>query len=99
MRYRLTLLARCDIREVTRYIRTVQHSPQNAQLVARRLTAQFRKLAAMPGMGFQHPEIDDPTARIIPVTGLLVVYDPTTNPLMILRVLHPARNLGKQRIR
>ena len=99
MRYRLTHSARRDIQQITRYIRRVQHSPQNARLVATRLTAQFRKLAAMPGIGYRHPEVNDPVARVIPVTGLLVVYDPTTNPLLILRVLHPARELGKRRIR
>jgi hypothetical protein len=50
-------------------------------------------------MGYHHDEIKDDVARVSGVTGLLVVYDPTTNPLLILRVLHPALDLRKQRIR
>ena len=93
--YQLTESARNDIREITRYIRTVQKSPQNARLVATRLTAHFKKLANFPGMGHVHEEIADPTVRVSHVTGLMVVYDVATKPLLILRVIHPARDLGR----
>ena len=41
MKYRLTEAARDDVRAITRHIRDVQKSPQNARLVARRLQAAF----------------------------------------------------------
>jgi len=99
MKFQLTKSALNDIRQITRHIRVIQGSPQNARLVARRLRTHLRKLARMPGMGYQHDEIKDEVALVSGVTGLLVVYDPKTNPLLILRVLHPARDLTKQRIR
>jgi plasmid stabilization system protein ParE len=69
MRYRLTEAARQDIREITRYIRTVQRSPQNARLVAERLRAQFAKLAQTPALGHVREELNDEKARVIAVSG------------------------------
>jgi toxin ParE1/3/4 len=94
MRYRLTETAKQDIREITRYIRTVQKTPQNARLVAARVKAQFAKLAQTPTLGHVREELDDGNARVIAVSGLLVLYDPTLKPLTILRVLHAARDLS-----
>ena len=39
-------------------------------------------------------ELRDDAARVIEVSGVLVIYDPTLKPLTILRVIHGARNLG-----
>ena len=94
MSYRIAGAARSDIRQITRYIRTVQKSPENAKLVATRLTAHFKLLARMPGIGHRRPEIRDDSVRVSTVSGLLVVYDPNTRPLLILRVIHPGRDLG-----
>ena len=99
MRYRLTETAKQDIREITRYIRTVQKSPQNARLVAERLKAQFAKLARTPTLGHLREELDDENARVIAVSGVLVLYDPTLKPLTILRVVHAARDLTRIRPR
>lgn len=99
MSYRLTEAARQDIREITNFIRTVQKSPQNARLVAERLKAQFTKLARTPSLGHQREELHDDTARIIAVSGLLIIYDPTLEPLTILRVIHAARDLSRIRSR
>jgi toxin ParE1/3/4 len=99
MRYRLTQAARQDIREITHHIRTVQKSPQNARLVAERLKAQFAKLAQTPALGHVRDELNDANARVIAVSGVLVIYDATLKPLMILRVVHAARDLGRIRPR
>lgn len=95
MKYRLTEAAKQDIREIVDYIRVVQRSPQNAQLVAKRLKAQFAKLVEMPNLGHAREELDDEHALVIAVTGVLVIYDPWLKPLTILRVLHAARHLGR----
>ena len=93
MKYRLTEAAKQDIREITAYIRTVQRSPQNARLVARRLKAQFGRLVTFPQLGHTREELDDPDARVIAVSGLLVIYDPALKPLTILRAVHAAPDL------
>jgi plasmid stabilization system protein ParE len=93
MRYRLTEAAKQDVREITRHIRAVQKSPQNARLVAERLKSQFARLVGSPQLGHVRPELDDDKARVTAVTGLLVIYDPHLKPLTILRVIHAARDL------
>ncbi len=93
MSYRLTHVARQDIRDLTHYIRTVQGSPQNALLVAERLKKQFAKLVESPGLGHVREELNDDEALVIAATGVLVIYDRTVKPLTILRVIHAARDL------
>jgi antitoxin ParD1/3/4/toxin ParE1/3/4 len=99
MRYVITEAALADIREITRYIRTVQKSPQNARLVATRLKQQFAKRPGTPDLGHRREELEDENIRVIQVTGLLVLYDPTLKPLTMLRVIHPARDLHRIRPR
>ncbi len=99
MSYRIAHAARSDIRQIVRYIRSVQKSPQNAKLVATRLTAHFKLLARMPGIGHRRPEISDNSVRVSAVSGLLVVYDPESRPVLILRVLHSGRDLGSIALR
>ena len=84
-----------DMREIIRHIRRVQRSPQNAKLVATRLRDSFRKLGRVPMLGHVREELRDENARVLAVTGLLVIYDPTVKPLAILRVVHGARNLRR----
>jgi plasmid stabilization system protein ParE len=95
MKYILTDAARDDIRQITRYIRIKQNSPQNARLVATRLRNHFRLLTAHPGMGHVREELQDDHLKVSAVTGLLIIYDFTSNPLTILRIIHPARDLGE----
>ena len=95
MKYRLTEAALADVRELTRHIRLVQKSSQNARLVASRLKATFNKLARIPSLGHTREELADDHVLVYPVTGVLVIYNPTVKPLMILRVIHGARVLGK----
>ena len=95
MKYRLTEAAKKDVQEIIRHIRDVQKSPQNAKLVAKRLKAQFGKLTALPQLGHLRDELRDENARVIAVTGLLVIYDPMLKPLTILRVIHGGRDLRR----
>lgn len=95
MRYGLTEAAKQDIREITRYVRTVQKSPQNAKLVAERLRELFSKLVRLPQLGHEREELGDDQALVVAVSGLLVIYDPTLKPVTILRVVHAARDLSR----
>jgi toxin ParE1/3/4 len=95
MRYRLTEAAQQDVREITRHIRDVQRSPQNAKLVATRLKAAFAKLVEQPNLGHPRAELHDDAARVVVVSGVLVIYDPTLKPLTVLRVVHASRDLGR----
>jgi plasmid stabilization system protein ParE len=94
MQYRLTDAAKADVREMVQWIRREQKSPQNARLVANRLKAQFTRLVEMPHLGHVCEELHDNRARVIEVTGLLVIHDPSLKPLTILRVVRAGRNLA-----
>lgn len=56
-------------------------------------------LAEFPLVGRVREELDDPNARVWPVSGYLVIYDPGLVPLHILRVVREARSLGRVRVR
>jgi len=49
----------------------------------------------LPQLGHAREELGDDRARVVTVTGLLVIYDPTLKPLTILRVVHAARDLAR----
>lgn len=95
MKYSLTDAAREDIRDLVNHIRLSQKSPQNARLVAARLKEEFRRLVQMPRLGQPRPELQDEAARVLHVSGVLVIYDPTLKPLTVLRVIHAARDLKR----
>jgi len=95
MTYFLTAPAADDINEILDYI--AAQSIQNAVLVARRFEKAFEQLAALPSLGHARKELDDPAVRIYSVSGYLILYDPTLQPLHILRVVRGSRNLKQVR--
>ncbi len=54
------------------------------------------RLATRPQLGRRRPELLPDPFRFwsLPRFGLLLVYDPTTSPAVILRVLNTAQDLG-----
>ena len=72
-----------------------RRAPQNARLVAERLKKQFARRVESPHLGHVRPELHDDRARVIALTGVLVIYDPHLKPLTILRIIHAARDLRR----
>lgn len=66
-----------------------------AERVLTTVLAAAERLAERPLLGRRRPELLPEPYRFwsIPRHGLLLVYDPTTNPATILRVLNTARDL------
>jgi len=95
MKYRLTEAALQDVRDIVDHIREIQKSPQNAQLVATRLKEAFEKLASSPSLSHVRRELQDDNARVYTTPGVLIIYDPTHRPLVVLRVIHGARDLWR----
>jgi antitoxin ParD1/3/4/toxin ParE1/3/4 len=93
--YLLTGPATRDIDEILEYISA--QSEQNAHLVAFRFEKAFRRIAEMPGIGHRREELRDKNARVLAVSGYLVIYDPTLEPVHILRIVRGARDLGRIR--
>jgi plasmid stabilization system protein ParE len=55
----------------------------------------FRKTAAFPNRGHRHREVTIPNVLVYRVSSYLIAYEQETNPLMILRVVHGARDLKR----
>lgn len=93
MRYFLTAPAAADIDEILDYI--AGQSVQNAVLVAGRFEKAFEQITEMPTLGHRRRELADSAVRIYPVSGYLILYDPTLEPLHILRVVRGSRDLKR----
>ena len=92
-RYILTGPAAKDIDEILDYI--AAQSPQNAIAVAGRCMTAFERISDAPGISHRRDELKDRNARILFVSGYLVIFDPFLSPVVILRVVRGARNLGR----
>jgi antitoxin ParD1/3/4/toxin ParE1/3/4 len=95
--YKLTGPASKDVDEILDYI--AAQSVQNAVLVANRLEKAFARIAEMPGIGHVRDELKDANARVLTVSGYLVIYDPSLSPVHILRIVRGSRDLGRIRPR
>jgi antitoxin ParD1/3/4/toxin ParE1/3/4 len=57
--------------------------------------AALDTLAASPGIGWQRERLTGPGIRWWRVHSYLLVYDPESKPLRVIRVLHGARDLER----
>lgn len=90
--YDLSEHAIADLEQIIGYI--AQDSPANAKRVAEKLTELFGKIAEHPGVGHSREELRRPDLLVTTVYSYLVIYDPNTKPLSILRIIHGARDLA-----
>jgi toxin ParE1/3/4 len=89
-RLTITESARADLREIRAYI--AKDNPAAARRVVERLRAQARKLAATPGIG-RHREDLRPELFSFPVGRHILFYRPQPGGIVLVRVLHGARDL------
>jgi len=93
--YRLTPKAEDDIFSIWTFI-----APDNLD-AADRLEAELmsacQRLADKPDLGHFRRDLTDKPVRFFPVRGTyLIVYDPASEPLAVLRVIHGARDVSWQ---
>jgi len=92
--YRFTPQAVADLFEIWNYI--AQQSPQAADRVEDAIHAACCLLADRPYAGRLRPDLTPLPLCFWVVrqySNYLIVYDPETKPLQIIRILHAARNL------
>ena len=93
-RFRLTSAAERDLRQACEYIA----DPDAAAAI--RLLDELRhaleQLASLPGLGHRRADLTQENLRFWPFHRYLIVYAPTTQPLVILRILHGARDAERQ---
>src|SRR5688572_28425240 len=89
-RLTVTENARADLREIRDYI--AKDDPAAARRVIERLRAQARQLAATPGIGRSRQELR-PELFSFPVGRHLLFYCPQPGGIVLVRVIHGARDL------
>ena len=90
-RLTVTENARADLQEIRAYI--AKDNPAAARRVVERLRAKARKLAATPGMGRSRAEDLRPDLFSFPVGRHVLFYRPQSNGIVLVRVIHGARDL------
>jgi toxin ParE1/3/4 len=89
-RLTITESARADLREIRAYI--AKDNPAAARRVVERLRAQARKLAATPGIGRSRKDLR-PGLFSFPVGKHVLFYRPQAGGIVLVRVIHGARDL------
>ena len=92
--YRLTDTAEEELRGILQFI-AQQDGIARALHVHDKFLQIFEGIAAAPGIGFRRPHLTGDTLRWHPVFRFLILYEPDTSPLTILRILHGARDLDR----
>jgi len=73
-----------------------QSGPNRALHVHRKLYEGFSKIGAQPNLlGHIRDDLADESLRVFVVFSYLIIYDPETKPVQIIRVIHGARDLPK----
>lgn len=94
--YQLTSLAKEDLFAILDYI--AARNPSAADRVEAAILESFDLLASTPLAGHIRPDLTQHPVRFWTVTrfsNYLIVYDPSSNPLTIIRVIHAARDLPR----
>ena len=94
--FRLTPEATADLFEIWSYI--AAHSPQAADRVENAVYRACAFVAAGPLRGQTRQDLTDRPLRFWTVQrypNYIVVYDPTTSPVQIIRILHGMRNVRR----
>src|SRR5690348_5380012 len=87
-----TALAEMDLRSIFRYI--AMDNERAAAKLLRTIDAKINSCARMPGTG---KPCDDyrPGLRSVPVGNYLIFYEPTADGIVVVRVLHGARDIQR----
>ena len=91
-RFLLSELAERDLDQIKRYL--VERAGTR---IARRVMKDIRSAADLlgkePGAGHSREDLTSRPVRFWPVYSYLIVYEPLTKPIQILRVLHGMRDV------
>lgn len=91
--YRLTERAEADVEAIADFI--AGDSVDAAVKVVLSLEDAFVMLASRPGIGHLRQDLTDRPLNFWSVYSYLVVYDPASDPLTIIAVLHGARDVAQ----
>lgn len=93
--YRFTPAAREDLFGIWAYV--AHQDPRAADKLEADLIAACKHLAAKPDLGHWRRDLTGKAPRFFTVrANYLVVYDPATEPLEILRIFHGAQDVAAE---
>jgi len=70
-------------------------SVRAARKVRLQILDACRRLAENPGIGHARSDLTNQGVRFWPVGSYLIIYDPDSRPLGIVRIVHGARDVGQ----
>ena len=91
--FRLSPEAARDIADIWEYI--ARDNGRAARRVRLELLAACRRLAQQPGIGHRREDLTDKPVLFFPVYSYLIIYNPATKPLEIVRVLHGTQDVPR----
>lgn len=91
-RYRLSPEARDDLRDIRQYLIN-EAGLGVARRVMRDIATALELLSARPGLGHVRQELTDEPVKFWQVFSYLLIYDPVSRLIGVVRVLHSARDI------
>ena len=92
-RYLLTEEAHNDLAEIRDYLKH-EAGAQVAKTALGRIKAAIRFLSRTPGAGHIREDLTDHPVKFWPVMSYLLVYNPESHPIEIIRVIHGSREIA-----
>jgi antitoxin ParD1/3/4 len=93
--FRITPAAEDDLFDIWTFI--APDNPDAADCLQAELLAACQRIADRPDLGHWRRDLTDKPVRFFTVRGtFLIVYDPSREPLVVIRVLHGARDVSSQ---
>ncbi len=93
MNYRISRKADADIENICDYI--AQNNPDAADRLDEQIHQAIRLLAKFPGLGHTQPDVQDKRYLFRAVGSYMIAYRVDKNELVVIRVLHGARDFRK----
>jgi len=91
-RYVLAPAARQDRKDIFAYTHQRSDSIEIARRVDRKLKEELERIARTPTIGHKHPNLPITEHLLVrAVFSYLVIYNPSTRPVRILRIWHGAQ--------
>lgn len=91
-RYELLSSARADLREIMDYI--ARDNPAPARKLKAAMMVACAKLGDYPQMGQEREDLTSRPVRFWPVhPNYMIIYDPATNPVHVVRIYNNARHM------
>ena len=91
-RFLLTRRAERDLDQIKSYLAETA-GPRITRRVMREIRSALHLVGSQPGLGHAREDLTSLPVKFWPVYSYLVIYDPKTKPVEIVRVLHGMRNV------